>query len=465
MPLTIRERQRYTQHMRQRHIILLLLLFYTSLASCSPGHLGSNVLAFIRDGHLWTSDPDGANAFEVVAQDSPVVGYSWSPTHQILSYRTLDTDFARTSAAKHLSTDSVTGLIIDAPSTLNTIGVDGGTPISIAFSSPDVRYNNAIWNTNGTRLLYRQTATSFSGNPTHANWWISQNDQPGGIAVKSLPGSYSIPSLSYIIQNYLVLGNSSDGLFTTSLNGTHLHSLTHEPLPGHPLPASLERVLWQPGHQDHTFLYARSAAVVVPPSQENNAITFSVQLIVQSLNGPLTPIASCTCTQFAWSPNGNYIIYSTGTNDTIMNVQTNSSFSISVEKGSVPYWSPDATFFLLDAPHSLTLVDIATKKQLSLLNTSQQQANPLPDQSAVPATNALLQPVANSLWAADSRHFLFLSHDRLLWQGKPLHNGKGLYTVTIDKNGHPQGDPVIADTSNDTQAGWTYQDPNTSFLY
>jgi hypothetical protein len=146
-------------------------------------------------------------------------------------------------------------------------------------------------------------------------------------------------------------------------------------------------------------------------------------------------------------------------------MHTNTSFSFPVEQGSVPYWSPDAAFLLLDAPHSLTLVDMATNKQLAFLSMHQQQADSLPAQYAVPATNALLQPVANSPWAADSRHFLFLTHERLLWQGKPLHNGKGLYTVTIDTNGQPQGDPVIADTGNDTQAGWTYQDPNTSFLY
>ncbi len=448
--------------MRQRHSILLLLLLCTSLAACSPGHLGNNVIAFIRDGHLWTSDPDGANAFEVVAQDNPVLGYTWSPTHQILSYRTLDTDFAKTSAAKHLATHPITGMVTDAPSTLNTIGVDGGTPISIAFSSPDVRYSNAMWNTNGTRLLYRETATSFSGNPANANWWISQNDQPGGIAVKSLPGSYSIPSLSYIIHNYLALGNSNAGLFTTALDGTHLHPLTHEPLPGHPLPASLERVLWQPGHQDRTLLYA---STTIASLQGPNDISLSVQLVVQPLSGQTSTVTTCTCTQFAWSPNGNYIVYSTGTNDTIINMQTHSSFSFPVENGAVPYWSPDANFLLVDAPHSLTLVDITTKQQSLLLSIRQQKENTLPAQNNVPTTNALLQPVANSPWAADSRHFLFLTHDRLLWQGKPLLKGNGLYTTSIDNHAHPQSDPILADTGSDTQAGWTYQDPNTSFLY
>ena len=28
-----------------------------------------------------------------------------------------------------------------------------------------------------------------------------------------------------------------------------------------------------------------------------------------------------------------------------------------------------------------------------------------------------------------------------------------------------QGSPVLVDKGNDTQAGWTYQDANTSFLY
>ncbi len=450
--------------MRQQRIILLLLLFCTGIASCSPGHLGSNVVAFVRDGQLWTSDPDGANAFAVVAQNNPVVGYTWSPTHQILSYRILDPDFAKTSTAKHLSANSITGLITDTPSTLNTIGIDGGTPISIAFSSPEVRYSNAVWNANGTRLLYRQTATSFSGNPSHANWWISQNDQPGGIAIKSLPGSYSMPSLSYVAEKYQALGNSSDGLFTTTLAGTQLHPLTHEPLPGHPLPASLERVLWQPGHQDHAFLYARSSATVVPSSGGNSEITFSIQLVVQSLEGQISPVATCACTQFAWSPNGNYILYSTGSNYTIFSMQNNSSFSIRSENGSVPYWSPDAAFLLLDAPDSLVLVNIATRQQVSFLS-SQQQANLQSAPESVPATNALLQPIANSLWAADSRHFLFLTHNGLLWQGRPLHTGKGLYTVTIDKDGHPQGDPTVVDTGNDTQAGWSYQDPDASFLY
>src|SRR5215813_4581929 len=114
--------------MKQQSLaILLILLLSSCLAGCNPGHLGSTVIAFIQNGHLWTVDPNGANAFEIVAQDTPVVGYSWSPTHQILTFRTLDADFAKISAAKHLTSQPMTGLIKDTASVENTIGVDGGT--------------------------------------------------------------------------------------------------------------------------------------------------------------------------------------------------------------------------------------------------------------------------------------------------------------------------------------------------
>ncbi len=59
----------------------------------------------------------------------------------------------------------------------------------------------------------------------------------------------------------------------------------------------------------------------------------------------------------------------------------------------------------------------------------------------------------------------FSYRNRLLWQGKNLDSGKGLYTVSIDRNGRVQGSPAVVDTGNDSQAGWTYEDPNTSFLF
>ncbi len=61
--------------MKRKRVILLWLLLLSSVAACSPGHLGSNEIAFLRNGQLWTIDPDGANAFAVVADAPEVVSY------------------------------------------------------------------------------------------------------------------------------------------------------------------------------------------------------------------------------------------------------------------------------------------------------------------------------------------------------------------------------------------------------
>lgn len=455
-------------HMRkqQRTITLFLLLLLTLgwLAACSPGHVGGNEIAFLRDGHLWTIDPDGANAFEVVVADTPVVGYAWSPTHQIFVYRTLDPTFANTPDAKHLVSNPVTELPGDLPSILNTIGIDGGSPIPIIISTPSVQQSNAWWNASGTRLIHREGSTNPPPDPNAANWWVSQNDQPAAIARKSLPHTFSIPSLN--ADSSLTIGNSDQGIFTTTLAGTNVHSIVQGTIPGHPLPAALERVLWQPAHSYPHILYALTSAsstqihsfLAPPPAM--------IQLVVRDTDGSHpTTLVTCSCTQFAWSPDGNAILYSTGSTYTILTLQDGSSFSVSGEAGSVPYWSPDSQFLLLDGLHTLTLVQIASKAQKVLLSDSTPSEVLSAETTTEPNASALLQPVSNSLWASDSQHFLFLTRGRLLWQKQHLSSGKGLYTVTIDSHGQVQGSPAVVDTGNDSQAGWIAEDPNTSFLF
>ncbi|HEY6284618.1 MAG TPA: hypothetical protein VIX20_03050, partial [Ktedonobacteraceae bacterium] len=461
-------------------LLLVFLLFAVFLASCSPGHSGNNEISFVRDGHLWTIDPDGANAFEVTSNGTPVIGYEWSPDHRIFAFRTLDSDFSKTATGRHVTSNPVTGLTNDVPSVINTIGIDGGTPIPIAVPGADIQHSNAWWNPSGNRLLYREEATAVIQNAGTQSWWISQNDQPLDIARKLLPYTYSIPSLS---TNDLAIGNSSQGLFTTSLAGTQFKFILQGALPGHPLPASLERVLWQPSHLNPSILYAIATETTgkVPSflckggsggvgsgdpcgrPLGSNTTAMQVQLILRDSHGQTRAIATCSCTQFAWSPDGNSVLYSTGTQYIILNTRDFSSFSVSAEDGSVPYWSPDSRFIILDGLHTLQLVSIANQRQQLLLTDVASGSNtafsPLPD------SRALLQPISNSIWASDSRQFLFLSRNRLSWQGKHLDSGKGLYTVSIDGNGRVQGTPAVVDSGNDSQASWTYEDPDTSFIF
>jgi len=454
---------RYTLRMKLQCLFLLFLLLTIFMAACSPGHLGGNEIAFVRDGHLWTIDPNGANIFEVVSDNAPVIGYAWSPDHQMFVFRELDSHYASTPAGKHLQTNPITGLPADVPASLNTISIDGGMPIPIISPAPDTQYSNAWWNATGNRLLYREESTHLQGSlPLAVSWYVSQDDQPNGIARKSLPSSYSIPSFSP--DSSLAIGNSRQGIFSTTLAGTDFHLLARGALPGHPLPASLERVLWQPAHPRPLLLYA-VIAPSTPVSQRpaSNTVTPAVQLVLNNGSDAIASIATCYCTQFAWSPDGNSILYSVGATYSVYNINSHSAFSFSGEDGSVPYWSPDSRLIVLDGLHTLMLVNVARRLQQSLL--SDNITGSAAPGAAIPDVNALLQPLSNNLWAADSQRFLIVTRGRLFWQGLKLAAGDGIYSVAINNHGQAHGMPSVVDIGSDSQAGWSYEDPDTSFLF
>src|SRR5579875_1806507 len=135
---------------------LLLLLALPTLAACTPGHSGSNEIAFIRNGHLWTINPDGSDAFAIVNDPLPVLSYSWSPSHQYLVYRQLDPTFASTTAGKHISNNPLTMEPGDLPSTINTISINGGTPMPKKKTIADIIQNSVAIADVGDHFIYRQ---------------------------------------------------------------------------------------------------------------------------------------------------------------------------------------------------------------------------------------------------------------------------------------------------------------------
>lgn len=430
--------------------LLLALLGSLALAACTPGDLGNEEIAFVRNGNLWTINPNGANAFEAVVQNTPILGYGLSPNHQIFVFRTLDSSFAKTSAGTHLAVNPLTGLAGDVPAGLNTVGIDGGTPIPIILSTPQLARSNAWWSPSGTRLLYREGAAPTPGSPALVTWIVSQNDQPEGIARKTLPDSFSIPSIN--TTSSLTIGNSVQGIFTTTLAGTDLTFVQRGALPGHPLPASLERVLWQPAHEKPAVLYA-----LMPQSQG------MVTLVLRTAGGQTRILANCHCFQFTWSPDGDQVLYSTPQGYTILNIQRGTSFAFAAEHGAVPYWSPDSQVLLLDGLHTLTLARVADRQTRVLLSDGQA---PVTTDAPLPDLAAFLQPVANSLWNIDGHRFVVITRGRTRWLGNRLNAGDGLYTISLNAQDEPQGQPFLVDQNGqDSQPGWSYEDSNTSFLF
>ena len=432
--------------------LCLTLLSMLLLTACTSGNLGSEEIAFVRDGALWTISPDGTNAFKAVAQDTPVLGYGLSPNHQIFVFRTLDSSFAKTSAATHLVANPITGLAGDVPSTLNTVGIDGGSSIPIIVSGPHLTHSSAWWSPDGNRLLYREGASSTMGSPDLVTWIISQDDQPMGIARKSLPGSFSIPSID--ARSYLAIGNSALGIFTTTLAGTNLSYVQRGVLPGHPLPASLERVLWQPAHAKPAILYAIASAAS-PPN--------SVTLVLRMASGQTHILTNCACEQFAWSPTGNSVLYSTPQGYTVLTLSNGAQFHFHTEHDAIPYWSPDGRAILLDGLHTLTLVHVDRQQTQVLLSDG---TAPALSNAPLPNIAAFLQPVANNLWNVDGQRFVLVTRGRTQWRGQQLNAGNGLYTVLLNNSDEPWATPSPVDENgSDIQPGWSYEDPTTSFLF
>ncbi len=430
--------------MKAFRLFFCLLLLCLNLAACAPGHSGDNLVAFVRAGQLWTSDPNGTNASAIVQQDQPVLSFSWSPTHQLLTFRTLDSSF---------STNQIPPNTPDLPSAIQTVGVDGGSPVTLIEGQKGFQHSNAFWSSDGNRLIYRESSYPNT-NPDAVLWWLSQNDQPSGIARHLLPSSLSLPSIN-TTQKRTLLSTPATGIYITDLTGQHLQSLLPGPLPGHPLSASLERALWQPATLNPAVLYATEAL----QHASNSDAPLKIHLVLHLSQHRERTLSTCTCTQFDWSPDGKSILTADGKTFTILDTTGQIRLTVQAEPQSIPSWSPDGRFLLLDSSQALSLVNLQNGQVQRLLG-SLPATEPTSPRYGV---NTLLQPTPNSPWSPDGHSFLFLTHGRTSW-GKVKLN-EGLFTASLDANGRIQHLPVMIAQGKITQMGWSYQAAESSFLY
>jgi len=154
----------------------------TILSACAVKPASGEV-AFVRNGQLWMVQSDGTGARTIGG--GFVIGYSWSPNHHQLVYRTSNSSHPVAAAG-----------VFGAPDTsgnLTTISVNGGYGIQISPDAPALDRSDAWWNPDGSRLLYRQ---EYPGTLSSAEFVVSQSDQPLGIAAKSVDNASAIPVLS-----------------------------------------------------------------------------------------------------------------------------------------------------------------------------------------------------------------------------------------------------------------------------
>jgi hypothetical protein len=282
---------------------------------------------------------------------------------------------------------------------------------------------------------------------------LSQADQPAGIARKDLPASAVLPAVnsdgsqiaSIDAQGRVLLGQPGKAPQTAATDALTL-------LPGSNYPA---RPLWQPG--TGALLYATAG-----PNPTD------ATLLLRSSGGATHPLATvANLQQYAWSPDGHWLLARTTSDYRLYSpagdedAAWNDSASV-----SLAFWSPDSRFLLILEPDGASLVNVATRRQLPLLNA----ALPLPP-APTADQRAVLRPATNSPWKPDSSVLLFTAAQGSAWGAQPDRalpaasgSGDGLYATALDpKSGAPQF-PTLLDWGEHQSVAWSTLDPNCAFL-
>jgi hypothetical protein len=409
------------------------------LAGCGAGQNGSVALAFVRSGALWRMQPDGSGLYQISA--GTVLGFAWSPDHHELVGR-----YAATKPFPAVS-PLFPNAVADVAAAQGTVSIDGGNIIEITPSSPLLARCDAWWDAQGNRLFYREDVNG------EVQWYLSQPDQPQGIARKLIAADRPAPNAPNGVifptsapdATQVAWVNDSGDLLLGPPGGT-AQVLQHGALPQLPDHAPA-RPLWQPGH--HAILYAVG----------NPAEATSVTLMLTDLSGHTRQVAQGALDGYAWSPDGTHLLTHQAGKWTIYTA-AGSSVMMWNDADPMPlaWWSPDGRAVLIRSPLALTLVTLATQTRQPLVMFS--APNP-----AVPSQATQGLPVTGSPWSADSQQIALVADagtwsdgTKLATKSKP---GSGLYIISISSL---KKAPALVDWGDHVALSWSTPDPNTQWL-
>lgn len=410
------------------------LLGVLALGACAP-RAGSEVIAFLRDGQLWTVNADGSDVTSIVS--GHVVGFAWSPDHHQMVIRFGGAGASATAFAG----------APDAPSSLGIVSVDGGNVLAITPDAAGVARSDAWWNGNGNRLVYREGFPPAAGQePTSVLYWLSQSDQPVGIARKPILDTASIPAPDADGSRIAVidpLGRVRVGAANTT--GRVVASGALQTLANGSRPA---RVLWQPHHQ--AVLFAQIAS------------DGTLELALTNLDGhALAAVQVTDVLDYAFSPDGLLLAIRTPAGFEIRTLDRAGEHTAALawpdsDPAALAWWSPDGRYLLVRDHTGLQLADTRHRTVRQLLTSTEASAGTVAPQS--------WHPLAGSPWSADGRRVVFADSGTGNWLGhalpSPLRGSGGLYVADVMGS----GTPTLIDSGADLWPTWSGQDASASFL-
>jgi hypothetical protein len=417
-------------HSRRARIPLLMALLLALVAGCAY-RPGGDALAFLRDGSLYTIQPDGANLHQIANGD--IVSYSWSPSRQQLVYR----------AASPFPSNRGQSPLENAPDlsgNLSVVGVNGGSTLPITPDASSLVRSDAWWNPNGNRLLYAERFPTADGLDSATEYVVSQADQPLGIASKSISDAATLPALS--ADGAQVARINAQGDLLLGAPGASGQTVASGALRQLPDTSRVGRVLWRPRTND--LLYATAAADT------------AIQVMLRSGNGATRSLGTVTgMLDACFSPDGAWLLVRTTERFSVWDARSPGSERYewaNSDQTAIPYWSPDSKRLLVFDAAAATLVDLDRKVTTRVLAYAQ----PYQARQGAP----YWRPAPGGPWSPDGASVVFMAAARDSWNGAQL--TPGLYVARIGASG--ASNARLIDSGADEAPLWSYLDPSASFL-